>query len=492
MSLLLEALKRAERAKQAAAAAAGTLPDIADPETPAAEPTVAADEPMALSPLELTVESSPPSPAEAVVETSPEMLSLEPLTEPLPAPVAEEAAAPAPAPAPAPSPLPLEDPQPATKAAPVNMAKTPPKAEAVRRPIEMSTAAPAPPGPNAAQAQAQARKVLAAKQDTTPGKRKLWLLLAGLGLLLVAGGGGYVWLEMQTSSGLATPGLPPAPPLQAEAASTTAVSAGPAEVIATPAVPTEPVATPLMPKPLQEVVKALSVIPPPLPVSRETLPAPVANILARRQDGDPAAASIRITRSSPSLNVLDPNLTRGWNAYQAGQYGQAVDAYRRALVADPTSLDGLLGLAASNSMLGNGREAELYYRRVLELDPKNATALAGVINLRGRADPIASESQVKSLMSQQPDAADLPFALGNLYAGQARWHEAQQAYFKAFTLEPDAPDHAYNLAVALDHLNQLKLAQQYYQKALDLATKRPHRFDREQADRRLQEMREGS
>ena len=53
---------------------------------------------------------------------------------------------------------------------------------------------------------------------------------------------------------------------------------------------------------------------------------------------------------------------------------------------------------------------------------------------------------LKQLIAREPSAY-LYFTLGNIYADQNRWPDAQQAYFQAHHLQPDNPDYAYNLAV---------------------------------------------
>jgi tetratricopeptide (TPR) repeat protein len=94
-----------------------------------------------------------------------------------------------------------------------------------------------------------------------------------------------------------------------------------------------------------------------------------------------------------------------------------------------------------------------------------------------RLDPIATESRVKNLLAADPGANVLHFTLGNQLAQQGRWPEAQQQYFKAFATDPDNADFAYNLAVSLDHLRQSKLALDYYRRAIALAEKRAASFD---------------
>jgi tetratricopeptide (TPR) repeat protein len=161
------------------------------------------------------------------------------------------------------------------------------------------------------------------------------------------------------------------------------------------------------------------------------------------------------------------------------------------LRSDAHSTDALLGLATLAVRQGRHDQAQAYYLRALEADPANAAAQAGLINGRGYADASASESRLKGALDAQPESSALLFALGNLYARQARWSEAQQAYFRAYAAEPDNADIIFNLAVALDHLRQTKLAAQYYQMALDAArgSGASTLFERDQARARLQELR---
>ena len=104
----------------------------------------------------------------------------------------------------------------------------------------------------------------------------------------------------------------------------------------------------------------------------------------------------------------------------------------------------------------------------------------------------AACSRLKTALGNQPDSPDLYFALGNLYAQQSRWSEAQQAYFRAYAGDPDNADFLFNLAVSLDHLHQNKLAAQYYQMALKTAeangSTRPVSFDRIQVRARISEL----
>ncbi|MGH8732352.1 MAG: tetratricopeptide repeat protein, partial [Burkholderiales bacterium] len=125
----------------------------------------------------------------------------------------------------------------------------------------------------------------------------------------------------------------------------------------------------------------------------------------------------------------------------------------------------------------------------LQADPRDAHAHAALMALRGgRIDPVAAESRVKSMLADNPAAHVLNFTLGNQFAQQGRWAEAQQEYFRAFAAEPDNADFAYNLAVSLEHLRQPKLALEYYRRALALAKTRGASFDLAAAEGRVAQL----
>jgi Tfp pilus assembly protein PilF len=207
---------------------------------------------------------------------------------------------------------------------------------------------------------------------------------------------------------------------------------------------------------------------------------------AQRRTAVPEADSpIRITTGRLKLN---PALTQAYDALNAGDFATARDEYGKVLQSDPRNPDALHGLAAIALKQNQFGIAEDYYLRAIESDPKDAVAQAGLLGLRGHGDPLASESRLKSLIAAQPDHPYLHFALGNVHAASGRWQEAQQGFFKAWSGDPDNPDYLFNLAVALDHLRQNRLAIQYYTQAVAAADKRPANFDKMLVAARLREL----
>ena len=187
----------------------------------------------------------------------------------------------------------------------------------------------------------------------------------------------------------------------------------------------------------------------------------------------PAAAetprnTITVSRTNPTATVT-PLLAEAYAALETNTLDSAQRLYTQLLRNEPKNIDALLGLAAIATQEGKTDEATRHYLQILELEPRHALAQSGLISLLGRADPLAAESRLKQLISREPSPF-LYFTLGNLYADQSLWAQAQQAYFQAHHLDPANADYAYNLAVGLEHVNQSKLALGYYRRAMQLAS----------------------
>ncbi|HND38007.1 tetratricopeptide repeat protein [Accumulibacter sp.] len=345
-----------------------------------------------------------------------------------------------------------------------------------------------------------ARKVFAAKQPAGA-RPALWPILGLLAAFAVIIGG-YFWWQLQALDG--TPPTPaPAPPASAPVLPGAALGeAPPAAPTAVPTgAPTAPLAgtpstaAPALPPPAE-------IAPPPVrppPAAVPTASAPLGAISKdsekdreKERDKDPSpprAASVRLHPSLPRpTEQVETMLALAYEAWLANRVDDAQRGYEQVLRTDRKNSDALLGLAAIALRRGQNERAHELYLRVVESDPSDATAQAALVNLRGAGDSGQTESRLKTLLASQPDSPALHFALGNHYARSGRWSDAQQAYFDACRLDPDNADHLYNLAVSLDHLRQGKLAAQYYGMALVAADKQPSAFDKSLAARRIQEL----
>lgn len=186
-----------------------------------------------------------------------------------------------------------------------------------------------------------------------------------------------------------------------------------------------------------------------------------------------SSASISVTKTTAQAGV-NPVLMSAYEAYNAGDDASAQKLYKQVLQRDVRNVDALLGLGAIASRQGRVADANAWFSKALEADPRNSVAQAAMLdsNLQSnqlQGDEVNNESRIKNMLAKQPDNANLHEALGNFYAEQNQWPAAQQAYFDAYSLNGGA-DNAFNLAVSLDQMGKPKLALPYYQRALAQAS----------------------
>jgi len=332
------------------------------------------------------------------------------------------------------------------------------------------------PPPDAAKiaaAQQKARAVFSAKQPA----RSRALLLGGTALAVVLGlgGGGIYYWQMTSTNTMALP-------------ASAAVPALPVVVATAPQQQGTPVASAQnsIDKPVPSQVEAPT--PAAAPASQPTTaaaPEPARAEARNKPESFKENPAIRI-RQSAAISQLDPTLGKAYQAFLSGDTVAAQQLYHKVRQQEPNNRDALLGLAAIALKHNQTDRAAAYYGKLLELDPADPEALAGLIGLQGQSDPGQSESRLKKSLAQNPQAGVVHFALGNLYTQQSRWAEAQQSYFRAYSSAPGNADYAFNLAVSLDHLNQGKLALDYYQRAL--AQPGQANFDKSSVQTRIGEL----
>ena len=472
MSLLMQALKKAERAKQASLH-----------EDELEKPSEAYDQVLELAPADTM---PPPSRAPAgAPPQAPAGLSLEPLNGAPAAPPYQTPPAAA-----APEASGAEPPRTQTPRAASPRVEKPrtetPQAETPWAETPRATAA----RPRAASA---SRSTTAPRSAVSidPATLRLAVLL-GVLLLVVAAMGYWYWRATSSpGAGANLPGVP-MPLTDAPGA---AAGAGPVVILPATTGATQPVQESeiaaaareeeapvaslaqqqaMIQSAVQAAVQAqLAQMPPPAPPA---LPPVMA----------PPSSQIQVVRNDAALQVA-PGVQQGYQALSTGQLAPARQQYEAVLAQDPANRDALLGLATVALREQQSAQAAALYVRLLELNPDDGVALAGLVGLR-QGDLVQSEARLKAILERTPDSGPVLFALGNVYARQRRWNEAQQQFFRAYSATPDNPDYAFNLAVGLDRLNQPRLASSYYQRALSLAQAAPAGFDRAAAQARLQEL----
>jgi Flp pilus assembly protein TadD len=451
MSLLLDALRRAEQAKRAKGAGAeptgATAPITPDPGLSAARSRA-------------TSASKPPLNERARGNPYDELT----LEDTVPAPAAEHEFAP------------QEESQP--RATP----------SIGHRDRAASTNTGANTGAASGAPQETARRVFVAKETLAmEPARSPWALLAvAAGVVAI---GAMMWFGWQQFSHLGSlknpvtaraPGdLPPASPTLGQP------KLAPAGVAAPP-LPSEQIIPPLLPPPLASAKPPADA--PSSPVApralseRELL---VRSLQSSRTVREPPVS----LKLSPKIEVaVSPQMSEAYSVLLRGDYADAKKRYTELVQTAPLNIDGHLGLAAAAARSGDAPLARRAYQRALELDPRNQTAIAGLLAMNDAATPETVAAELRKQIALNPNAAALHFALGNAYASDRRWSEAQQSYFEAYRLDGSNADTIYNLAVSLDQLGQTRLALEHYDKALAAAARSTAQFDRAAIARRIAEL----
>ncbi|HYN63694.1 MAG TPA: tetratricopeptide repeat protein, partial [Candidatus Limnocylindrales bacterium] len=352
------------------------------------------------------------------------------------------------------------------------------------RPIAAGVA----PGPTLGSAahraeQEAARTVFIAKQPPMQ-NRAWWLLLGGLSLLAIAAGAFWLWYTLSypsTPTPVVTRPTAPIRPLVVPPPAEPASTMPPVAVPAPPARPTPPA----MGAPTPPTAPTVSPTPSPRVASSRSRATPAPDTPAT---DTPPPTGPRLKASPIDSPAVNPELSAAYTALIGGDYPVARQQYESLLQADPFNLDAWLGIATAAASTGDANAARDHYTKALEIDPRNAVAMAGLAALSAGQDAAGSERQLRAFVAATPDAPAAHSALGHLYAGQARWSDAQQAFFEAYRLDAANPDHAFNLAVALDHLRQTGPARDYYAKALALAASRPAAFSSATVAARMNEL----
>ena len=341
-----------------------------------------------------------------------------------------------------------------------------------------------------------AKNVFVAKQNVQKNaitaKAKWVLPLVTVSIIGIAGGGWYVWNEINKTSRPALANLANAPRPALSALNLSANND--VSTKTTDVAPPELTLPPLLPPPAREI---------PLPklVTVKLAATEVAlterELLAKRLQASGNVKSGKVTPLSLSVSpTIEPakinsTLLAAYAELSKGNYNDAKKRYLDLTQTEPDNLDAQLGLATAAARMngaGDRATAAIHYRRALEIDPRNNTAIAGLLAVSGEVSLEAMETELKTWVVKNPGSAPLQFSLGNLYAGQRRWTEAQQAYFEAYRIESANADYLYNLAVSLDQLGQAKLALNYYQMALGQQSKVGGQFDSAMVVRRIGEL----
>ncbi|GBC97641.1 Beta-barrel assembly-enhancing protease [bacterium HR17] len=196
----------------------------------------------------------------------------------------------------------------------------------------------------------------------------------------------------------------------------------------------------------------------------------------QRQDWTAAEKALR------QAVQLDPTNKEAWQLLmmvlaRQGRINEAVLLVQR--IADPSlQAQALLTLADMSYLQGDFNRADALYRRVLALDPNNATALNNygyMLAERGiRLDE--AERFIRKALSLQPNEPAFWDSLGWVYYQRGNYRQALRYIQRAAQKRPDDPEVRYHLGMVYWRLGDRHAARREFQSALKVdPTYRPAR-----------------
>lgn len=149
------------------------------------------------------------------------------------------------------------------------------------------------------------------------------------------------------------------------------------------------------------------------------------------------AKMARLTpRSAPATYMV--HLRRGWLLYKLGKHGAAIDAYQRAIAAEPGSVEARLGATLPMMALRRWADAERVLQRALAAAPGNYTAQSRLAYVRYQAGRFkAAGKAYAAVLKAFPGDVEMRAGLGWSLLKQGQLAPARAEFERVLLVAPD-------------------------------------------------------
>ena len=152
-----------------------------------------------------------------------------------------------------------------------------------------------------------------------------------------------------------------------------------------------------------------------------------------------------------------------------GKFKEAELSYRKAIELKPDYAEAYSNLGNTLKDLGKFKDAELSYCKAIELKPDYAKAhsnLGIIFKKLGKSED--AELSYRKAIELKPDYAEAHSNLGVLLNDLGKLQDAELSYRKAIEIKPDYAEAHYNLGNLLKELGKLQDAELSYRKAIEI------------------------
>ncbi len=155
-------------------------------------------------------------------------------------------------------------------------------------------------------------------------------------------------------------------------------------------------------------------------------------------------------------------------ALNEGRYQAALAYFDRLAINNPNDAIVVLGKAIALQKLGRSDAAARAYEKVLQLDADNEIAKVNLAGIMGTRDPSVSLQKLLELYQRHPERPEISAQIGIMMAEMERYDEASRYLSTAQSLEPNNPNHYFNLAILAERKNRRDEAIDLYEQALEI------------------------
>jgi Flp pilus assembly protein TadD len=175
-------------------------------------------------------------------------------------------------------------------------------------------------------------------------------------------------------------------------------------------------------------------------------------------------------RNSQRESLAATALSQGIEHYQNKRYGEAAEAFRRAITLAPSSgnsMEAANYMASSYLKLGRSDKAVEAYRQAIQLNPSSdapRVKLGHLLFSEGRYGE--AQREYTEAVRINPDATNR-FSLGQAYLSLEDYLSAERQFGEVARLEPDQPNGYYGLGLTYSRWNRTDEAITAFQTAIE-------------------------
>lgn len=152
---------------------------------------------------------------------------------------------------------------------------------------------------------------------------------------------------------------------------------------------------------------------------------------------------VKAIESMMALNsdAYEVSLRIGWLYYQSKDYLKSETFYKKAIAAEPASIEARFGIVLPLAALGNWNNVLTHYLDILKIDPNNSIAnyRVGYIYY-SRKDYVNAMAYLSKVIRLYPFDYDSNLLAGKVMLAQAKHAEAKKFFIRALEYNPQSEE----------------------------------------------------